>query len=76
MGKRTGHANSPIAPWKHRVTESRRLAAEERQAKYDALTTEQKLKKLDDLQLDAKRERTRLQAKLDKAKDGNAPSRR
>jgi hypothetical protein len=43
MPKRKGLPNRPRAPWKHKIQEARRAAAEERQKKYDALSFEQKL---------------------------------
>jgi hypothetical protein len=64
MGKRTGKANGPIAPWKHRVKEVRRKAAEERQAKYNKLTTAEKLLRLDAGGFTATKERTKLAGKL------------
>lgn len=44
MAKRTGKANGPIAPWKHKVKEARRKDAEERQVKYNAKSLEEKIK--------------------------------
>jgi len=46
--------------WKVRATEQKRLKAQERQAKYDALTTAEKLAKLDQGGFAATKERTRL----------------
>jgi hypothetical protein len=45
MGKRTGNPNGAKAPWKAKRQDERRKVAEERQAKYNALTFEEKLKK-------------------------------
>lgn len=44
MGKKVGTANGAKTPWKHKVKEARRLAAEERQKKYDALPIKERLK--------------------------------
>lgn len=44
MPRRTGNANGPIAPWKHKVKEQRRLDAEKRQKVYDAKSLDEKLK--------------------------------
>lgn len=63
--KRTGKANSPIAPWKHRVKADRRKAAEERDKVYRSLTPQQILANLDKLGLRALKERAKLQAKID-----------
>lgn len=62
MSKRVGSkVNGPIQPWKHRVTEMRRKDAEARDAKYHALTPQQKLERLDRHMFVAKKERAKIQ---------------
>jgi hypothetical protein len=63
MGKRTGKVNGPIAPWKHRRTEVRRKAAEERNEAYNKLTPKQKIERLDRYMHVATKERAKI-AKL------------
>ena len=64
MSKRKNNAQpKTVKPWKHLVMPARRKAAEERQAAYDKLTIEQKIKRLDDGGFVAAKQRAKLLAK-------------
>lgn len=70
MSKRKGNtARKNKGPWKHRVMEERRKAAEARQAEYNKLDIAAKLRKLDEGGFTASRQRAKLLTQALKANE-------